>query len=58
MYLSTCFWDTEECKDKRNQSECRKEDVCAPGNVVKHVRSDQANYAEKNVRTDRITELV
>lgn len=47
VYLSARFWDTEECKDECNQSESREEDICAPGDGIEHIRSDQSNNAEK-----------
>lgn len=46
-YLSTGLGDAEEGECKRKKTEGSKEDVCAPGDRLEHIRRDKANDAAR-----------
>ena len=46
-YLSTGLGDAEEGEGKGKKTEGSKEDVCAPGDGLEHIRRDKANYAAR-----------
>lgn len=49
-YFSSRFRDEEERECKSEQTEGRKEDICAPSYSFEHIRGDEADYATVEVR--------